>query len=440
VTVGGKQFAELARLAGERLCDDAIWHQGLCSWTGDEAVGPERVIHRSLGGDFYGGTAGIAWFLAHLPEGDERIARTAAAAARHALNRISNDGGLYSGTPGIACAVAAVGLRLNDSRLVEGLIEFCRTAVRGLSLNADDLIVGRAGALLGLLAQAQTLPAKEACELTEAAQALGELVVARASRQAGGLCWPGEDPSEPALCGMGHGASGIALALAELSHVTGQAQMREAALDALRYERSWFSRESGNWPDLREYNRSAASTGEQPASEISWCHGASGAAISRLRIFALTGDRHALAEAGAAVDRATVGILGVLKSLGAEPDSYTFNFSQCHGVASVTEMHLIAADITGDAEHVEHARMIARVALCALLKVQGGKGDPPALLDALTGGVPEGSAPGLMLGTAGIGAALLRLGDPAAMPSPLAPWSWSKWPVPAGEVAISRPQ
>lgn len=430
-----EQFTELARLAGERLCDEAIWHQDLCSWTGDEAIGHGKVIHGSLGGDLYSGTAGIAWFLAHLRGGGERVAPTAMAAARHAMERLSDDGGLYSGASGIACAVAAVGVRLNDDSLVDAAIELCRTAASELPLYGNDLIVGRAGAILGLLALAQTTAGKAASELVRAALAMGELVVAEGSRRSGGLCWPGDDPSEPALCGMGHGASGIALALAELAGATGEVRMGDAAMDALRYERSWFSRESGNWPDLREYNRSAESTGARPSSEISWCHGASGAAIARLRIFALTGDRHALAEAGAAVDRSTVGILRSLKSVRLESDPYAYNFSLCHGVTPVTEMHLIAAEVTGDGEHMEHARGIARAALKAVFKVAADGGEAGSPLDALVGGVPGGSAPGLMLGTAGIGAALLRLTDPAAMPSPLAPWSWARRLTPADWVA-----
>lgn len=416
-------FLELAQEAGRRLCDGAFWDGGMCCWTGDEAIDAGKVLHRSLGGDLYGGTAGVAWFLAHLAGDDDRAADTASAAARHALSRVSDDGGLYSGASGVACAAAGIGERLNDRWLVEAAADLVRRVALGeLTCFRNDLMVGRAGVILALLAMRGRLGEGQGADLTEAALVHGAEIVAQAKPRFGGLCWPGSDPGEPALCGMGHGAGGIALALAELGAATGCDRYLDASLRALRYERAWFSREVGNWPDLRDYHRSTAATGAKPSSDISWCNGASGAAIVRLRVFELTGNRGTLGEAGAAVERATVDALRMLKR-SADRDSYGRNFSLCHGIASITEMHLVAARVTGDPQHLEFARTIAHAGLRSAV----ASADPTLheAFSSLTGGVSGGSAPGLMLGTAGIGAALLRLADPSTMPSPLAPWAWS---------------
>jgi len=73
-----------------------------------------------------------------------------------------------------------------------------------------------------------------------------------AAKSDAGWSWdtlPGQ--SEKHLLGYGHGAAGIGCALLELWAETGEPEYREAAVQAFRYERSHFSSEQHNWPDLR---------------------------------------------------------------------------------------------------------------------------------------------------------------------------------------------
>ena len=69
-----------------------------------------------------------------------------------------------------------------------------------------------------------------------------------------GIAWDWPFPSRGPLTGYSHGAAGIALALLELAARTGAEGFRSAARGAIDYERSLFSSEAGNWPDLRVFD------------------------------------------------------------------------------------------------------------------------------------------------------------------------------------------
>lgn len=78
------------------------------------------------------------------------------------------------------------------------------------------------------------------------------------------------------LVGLSHGASGIAAALSRTVNGHRKAEeIVEVIEKALRWERQYFTKQTG-WTDLR------ADPGEQKMQ--AWCHGAAGAAISRVQI------------------------------------------------------------------------------------------------------------------------------------------------------------
>jgi lantibiotic modifying enzyme len=85
------------------------------------------------------------------------------------------------------------------------------------------------------------------------------------------------------LTGFAHGAAGIAWALGELADLTGLERYRAAKRAAVAYERSLFSPEAKNWPDLRD---SRSSTREKDGARANFvcarCHGATGIGIARI--------------------------------------------------------------------------------------------------------------------------------------------------------------
>lgn len=414
-----------------RMVEEAVWHEDRCTWSGDDIdQGPGtppdgELVHRPVGPDLYGGTSGVAWFLGHAwrAGGDAGVRRAAVGAIRHSLHRTGDtpaDTGLYTGALGVAVAAGSVARLLGDGPraaaigaradgLGETVAALCVDGHPPLAGDPGgaDLIQGDAGRVVGLLLLARRPGASPA--LAGAAAVAGERLLAAAERAPEGWSWPAPDPAWPGLCGLGHGASGPAVALGMLAAATGDPRFAEGAHQAERYERSWFDRGRGNWPDLR------AAPADHPSF---WCHGAAGIGVARLQAWRRTGDPTVLAEAAAALDTATAATLRALSQPGGDDTpapAFQGNLSLCHGVSSVAELHTLAGELTGDADHLAHGRRLAQWALGGTDATQGD----------IACGIPGGGeAPGLMLGLAGVGATFLRLADPSWLPSPALPVDW----------------
>ena len=242
-----------------------------------------------------------------------------------------------------------------------------------------------------------------------AARVAGERLLAGARHTSAGWWWDAPGARAPTgLCGLAHGGAGIALALAALHRRTGDGRFAEGAREALRWERRWFSRATGGWPDLRgELREQAGGAVSYPAL---WCHGAVGIGLSRLRIHAWTGECSPLAEAGAAIQATRAATSATLAALAEGTPGEDANWSICHGLSGSAELLLTAWETLGHPDHLAAARRIGAAALH-----DGGDGAGPWRC-----GVPQGGeeTPGLMLGLAGIGMTLLRLHDPRRAPSP----------------------
>jgi lantibiotic modifying enzyme len=234
---------------------------------------------------------------------------------------------------------------------------------------------------------------------------LADLIVERARPMFVGRGWGtphGDATREAPLCGLGHGASGVALAVDELATRTGETRWADASHDAVRYERSLFDRGEQNWADLREFHLADLAAGRRPAYPVYWCHGAVGVGLARFRRWELVGDLAALAEAAAATDCA---LRDVETRTASYVHDYGHNFSMCHGFAGTVELLLCAA-AHGDARGRDAAVRIGRFGRehC----VGSPAGWPCGVRDG-------GETPGLMLGLAGIGSCYLRLADDRAV-------------------------
>ena len=369
-----------------------------------ELVGEQwRVSHRSFGGDMYSGTSGIALFLAQLDRfcPDPLLRDTARAALEHALTRNGSDAGpqsFYSGTFGSGFAAAEIGQWWDDGALVERGLDVVKRATTDVAESMFDILGGSAGWIGPLLRLQRTTG--ERWLLDAATRAAGHLV-RTAKRGERGASW-GDVPKElaaPDLTGYSHGAAGVAVALLELHAVTGEAQYLELANAAFAYERSWFSAQHQNWPDFRS-RVSAEGQAEEFACGLSWCHGAPGIGLSRLRAWQLTDDDASRDEAQIAL-RATHAPLSM--------PSGELSFSLCHGIAGNAELFLEAADVLGDAQWLGVAEAIG---VRGIEYYHHARRRWPC-------GVQGGETPGLLLGLAGIGWFFLRLHDRKSVPSVL---------------------
>ena len=62
-------FLQAADRIGHRLCRDALWSEGRCTWLGwamEAHNGAWRTAYQPASGVLYEGSAGIGLFLAHL--------------------------------------------------------------------------------------------------------------------------------------------------------------------------------------------------------------------------------------------------------------------------------------------------------------------------------------------------------------------------------------
>lgn len=396
------QFLETANYLGAKICRDALWAGNDCNWLGPsmEYVGGNwTVVHRAYGPDLYAGTSGIALFLANLYGAThEKIYRlTAEGGLRQSLSRLEDlhpmvRCGFYSGCVGIAFSLLEVADLLGHEN-------FASEALRLLkSLTADDpdqqgldVISGGAGAIPPLLDVHQKHPDDFLLEL---AIKHGEHLLGTARKNEFGWSWNTMDAPRD-LTGFSHGTAGIAWALLELHAKTGEQRFREAAEEAFRYERHWYNAEQENWPDFRSIASGNPSAEAATVCSVTWCHGAPGIGLSRLRAYELTGQEVYREEASAAL-RTTARMLSVSNQV------WQDNLSLCHGFTGNAELLVYAGEVLGDTSHLD---LVKRVGQSGCERYRKMNLPWPC-------GVPgAGETPNLMLGLAGIGYFYLRLHD-----------------------------
>lgn len=151
-----------------------------------------------------------------------------------------------------------------------------------------DMLSGVAGLMLVLLLEPMQsrLDAKSRRLWRTRAEDGADFLLKMARTEPQGISWgPGHNAG---LCGLSHGNSGIALALAAAFRLTQRPDYREAIFAALDYEKAHFNVEQGNWLDLRGLSRTDSHRAERCG--LSWCHGAPGIALARAALLCWLGE------------------------------------------------------------------------------------------------------------------------------------------------------
>ena len=402
-------FLETADRIGARLCRDAVWSGDQCNWLGwalDAVGGSWLPTHRAQSCTVYDGTAGIALFLGRLYQfTQDRVQKdTALGAINHAIAASEElpepfRPSLYSGAAGIAYTTLELGRIWSDSRMIaRGMRDLKKACSGPLNEAWVDIIGGSAGTIQLLLEVANRF---DRPELKHLAEARGKMLLGAAKKSDAGWSWDtlqGQSPKH--LCGYGHGAGGIGCALLELWAEAGTEEYRHACLEAFRYERSHFSSEHHNWPDLRDM------TGYMPAGQqafaLAWCHGGPGIGLARLRALELLEDS----------EETATDLKEALQSTVAACSNVVFpnsgNLCLCHGLGGNSDLLLAASDIQGRLDLRLVAENVGRQAIAQIRMP-----DLPWPCGVTTGG----ETPNLMIGLAGIGHFFLRLYDSLKVPS-----------------------
>lgn len=352
-------------------------HVGWGTWELDAAAEP--VALNAARPSLYDGNTGIAWAL-RLLGGDPGPVKLG-----------EEPPGLLGGAAGTALAF---GTPLPETEGERG----------------NDLGDGLAGDLLVLVRTGSTdleRLRRIVLRLDETALRLDDLV------------WWGDPrlPAERPLCGLAHGASGVALALAEAA--AAHPELAELATPlvsgALRWESAWHDPALG-WPDLREAD------GGHP---VLWCHGAGGIGATRLRLLQLV-------EAGLMLDYPTAAlaaeaseaviacgrVLTQAAQLAGQGGlaAVSQGLTLCHGLGGPLDVLVQAAEVWGEEQHLQAAR---RIAVDLLTTAPAGPLDWPS-------GLKAPGCLGLFVGVAGTALVLARLADPARIGpiGVLAPGGW----------------
>lgn len=400
--------AEAAFALARDLAAGAVWADGVCAFHGAGAPAELGlpVPFRAFGGDLYEGSAGVARFLACVARlgGDAELARVARGAIGHAFAR-AEGWSLFSGGLGIGLVALELAEWLEAPDLVPPAVRLIERASAAALAEARagtapaDLLAGLAGVVLGLVAAE---PYDLDGDWPARARAIASALAAQAVQRGAGLAWPLAPGGELCLCGLGHGASGVALAFEAL----GDPAFAAAARRARAFERGWYAPEFGSWADLRG---APTSFPDFPPCPRMWCHGSVGIAAERLR--ADPGDPLARADLAGALAGIRVEIEALVAGPRGPAAGDGINGSQCHGLGGMSDLLIDVWLRTGDADWLA----LARAATGALREDARRPGGWRC-------GVPGGEAtPGLMLGLAGIGWAQLRAAHPEAVPSAWAP-------------------
>jgi type 2 lantibiotic biosynthesis protein LanM len=396
-------LVDIAHTIGERLEATAICGAIDATWLGLTTYGDDGGgCLGPAGVDLYDGLSGIALFLAHLGNltGDAEmtaLARRAVRAVRRSeLDRPTVGLGAFTGAGGLIYTYTHLGVLWGDTDLIDAAHKVCTSVPDALPADRlFDLTSGAAGAIVAMASLWHAAPRPS---LPGIVGQCADHLLAASSFGPDGRTWPSPTPRGLPLSGLSHGAAGFAVALQVAADITGAPAARAGAAEAVRFERSLFVPAEGNWEDRRFPDREDG--GDRP-HPVTWCHGAPGIGLARLRTASTAhpSDRESETEVHTAVGTTLL-------------HGFDGSHCLCHGALGNLEL-LLQASRSGAAAG-RAARYRQDLATWTAVVVEDVRRNGPRCANGL--GI---ETPGLMTGLAGIGLQLLRLAEPDVVPSVL---------------------
>ena len=386
-------YLQAAIAVGDRLESLAICHDGFAGWIAPVFAGTNRWTVHALGWDLFDGMPGIAMFLAYLGAiaADNRYTKLARSALRSLLHQVNYEGylitsvGAFNGWAGLIYTLTHLGKLWEQPELISQAVVWAQKLPHLIEKDEQlDIIGGAAGCIHVLTGLYQYVPDDS---LKSAAIKCGDRLLKTARTMQQGIGWITLPECKP-LTGFSHGAAGIARALFELAAFSGEQRFREAAIGAIAYERSLFSQQMKNWPDLR------IELENQILFGLGWSHGAPGIGMARLHSLKYFEDAEIRAEIETAMKTALA-------------DGFGYNHSLCNGDLGNLEF----LDDCREMLNICQASDVCKIAAGVLTSIEknGWICDVPMEVENL----------GLMTGLAGIGYGFLRRAARDRVPSML---------------------
>lgn len=348
--------------------------------------------------DFYSGAIGIFFFLARLQQArPDPALRQLLEVGAPGLQVSKGGTGLCNGPAGRAATYLELHAALGGTRWLEAAQADALKEVpmlQSTEAGAWELLYGHAGrGMLFLRLHALTGEAR----WLEYAEEAGQRLLAGSEASVGGLRWPGflANGVPRYYFGQAHGAAGIGQFLIRLAEVLGSkgTPYREGSDGVGRYliARNGGSPEAPWWDSYEGRTPSFAAD--------AWCHGAPGVGMFFAEHARVTRSSESLRWA-----RRCAAMVS--------PRTYGHQDCLCHGNAGnlwlLQKMHLLTGEATYlDAAQRGHAHTWSlRLPESPFPRWHAGDGSQRA-------------NPGLMVGNAGVGHALLSLHDPRRFPFPI---------------------
>ncbi len=371
MVVNRAAIREHAIRIGDHLCDLAVVRDGRASWLFPMITADNRYTPATVGFDLHDGLAGIALFLARLSlESKSRKHRAMAAAAiaealvLHRQVRKTAATGAYDGVAGLAYATALAGRWLKRDDWSRKAVALLRMHEKRAQVSQPDLMSGASGFLVAAIAIAEAagIPSLKR-DLAPIASALFAI----------------PHPSLPAKqdAGMAHGRAGIGFALLRWARWTADQTMFAKAKSLMAFDIRIAA--EARRADDESTERSGTLAG------LAWCRGGLGVSLAALRVGADV------------VSEATILVRDIAKQ--SDTTISQAGICSCHGLIGTLEF----LDAATKAGIVGAAAVHERLFRQTLARIAHGEWCSDQIE------LPE--SPGMMLGLAGTGYALLRAID-----------------------------
>ncbi len=396
-----EQLLVEAMTIGSRIEQLALIQQDLVGWQVLNLVGGQEWRPVPAGPDLYNGLPGIAFFLAYLGmlSGEERYTNLARLTLK-TLQTVVLDHkhlwqkariGAYDGVGSLIYLLTHLGTIWQEPELYREAQEIVEILPRLIDEDGYFDVMSGAPSCIAALLSLHTFAPSES--ILAAAVQCGDHLLSHALSMPQGIAWS-PTQEDPPLAGLSHGNAGVALNLLRLAAACKEERFRQAAFEALAYERSLYSSEKRNWKDLRILPP-ALDTGKSERYMTAWCHGAVGVGLARLASLPYHDDAAIREEIEAAIQTTFA-------------EGFGKNHSLCHGDMSSLEFLFSAAQLFPDTCPREKVEAL-QASILDSMKNHGWRSGVPMSIET----------PGLMVGLAGTGYALLRQIDPERIPSVL---------------------
>lgn len=160
-------------------------------------------------------------------------------------------------------------------------MEYCEKQVQIIKNHFEkdkmfDFLSGNAGAIIVII---HMYDMTNNVDYLKLAIKMGEYLLKYSIKMKHGIGWNSSN-NATCLAGLAHGNSGFALAFSYLYARSKDKKYLKVIRDILEYENSLYSSDIANWKDLRADK-------EGSADIVTWCHGAAGILLSRIKIYEL---------------------------------------------------------------------------------------------------------------------------------------------------------